>query len=564
MYLPLALAALMLGACSSDDLTDAGAAGGNTAGTKGYLNFSINLPSVSGGTRADVSGWTDSFDDGEESEYSVRNARVYLLDSEKKIVQTATPVLDWTGTPSGNNVTLSAQVTVENTADAPAYALVVLNPGSKLPKVTDGSTAFDIFNAALTSCSAADFCTIGEDGVAGNIMMTNAPVVVEKDGQKSVQTLVPIDGTAIKDDAGEAAKQPVTVYVERALAKVSFTQTGAFTDDVYGGKVTINSWIINNTNTTMYPVRKSERLYAASGDGALDLLNDTKWALYGVNRFYGSTENPVRTYFAEDPNYSSISSGDLNFVDSYDASVWKAVDQPSYCLENTFDVANMNEDAATRADFYATYRPDNDAFAGDCDDEKIYTDDHNFFMRGNSTAFYTVKGIARVIADEVNNNASTYGLSVSGTAEVDTMKLSGADAADKLQITADFFPDGSVSEQIPSSGAFAKLSDALAIKCYQGGATYYTAYIKHFGDGLTPFNETDIPYQEDCAGKKWLGRYGVLRNNWYELDVTGIKGPGDPVPPTPGDIPIDSKKQYLSFKVNILSWAKRTQNVTLE
>lgn len=63
---------------------------------------------------------------------------------------------------------------------------------------------------------------------------------------------------------------------------------------------------------------------------------------------------------------------------------------------------------------------------------------------------------------------------------------------------------------------------------------------------------------------KYLGRYGVLRNNWYEVVVNSISDPGSPVvPEIDPNIPDDVNDFYISVSVNILSWAKRVHNVDL-
>jgi hypothetical protein len=64
--------------------------------------------------------------------------------------------------------------------------------------------------------------------------------------------------------------------------------------------------------------------------------------------------------------------------------------------------------------------------------------------------------------------------------------------------------------------------------------------------------------------EKFLGRYGVLRNNWYELSVNKVSGLGYPkVPEVKPDLPDDENDQYISVSVKILSWAKRSQEVEL-
>ena len=56
-----------------------------------------------------------------------------------------------------------------------------------------------------------------------------------------------------------------------------------------------------------------------------------------------------------------------------------------------------------------------------------------------------------------------------------------------------------------------------------------------------------------------FGRYGVVRNNVYNITVRSILGPGEPViekPVEPNDDPA-----YISADVNVLPWSVRTQDV---
>lgn len=64
--------------------------------------------------------------------------------------------------------------------------------------------------------------------------------------------------------------------------------------------------------------------------------------------------------------------------------------------------------------------------------------------------------------------------------------------------------------------------------------------------------------------EKYLGRYGVLRNNWYELSVKSISNLGYPeVPEVKPETPDDENDQYINVEVKILDWAKRSQQVEL-
>ena len=68
---------------------------------------------------------------------------------------------------------------------------------------------------------------------------------------------------------------------------------------------------------------------------------------------------------------------------------------------------------------------------------------------------------------------------------------------------------------------------------------------------------------DDTKESRFLGRYGVVRNNWYALSVGDIKGVGTPVIPSTDNTPDDELYNYISVRINILSWAKRTQHEDL-
>lgn len=106
------------------------------------------------------------------------------------------------------------------------------------------------------------------------------------------------------------------------------------------------------------------------------------------------------------------------------------------------------------------------------------------------------------------------------------------------------------------------VTNHINIDYYKGGVCYYDAFIRHFNDDEAPLekNGTDAKIEED---KDLLGRYGVVRNNWYVLNVNSVKGIGDStVPELPAE-PVDAEEFFLSVEINIMPWAKRTQDVDL-
>lgn len=88
---------------------------------------------------------------------------------------------------------------------------------------------------------------------------------------------------------------------------------------------------------------------------------------------------------------------------------------------------------------------------------------------------------------------------------------------------------------------------------------------------MTPWKKGDLgvaegniyPADTTTAENNWLGRYGVLRNNWYDITVEGVKGLGSPINPKLTPTTDDELESYIAVRINVLSWAKRTQGATL-
>lgn len=117
------------------------------------------------------------------------------------------------------------------------------------------------------------------------------------------------------------------------------------------------------------------------------------------------------------------------------------------------------------------------------------------------------------------------------------------------------------------------------VEYFKGGVSYYVIRVKHFGDDLTPWNsgeyatkpvngDVDAIYPNDTRrDANYLGRYGMVRNNWYDIKLGEILKVGSStVPEVSGDDTPDDEldELYIKARINILSWAKRTQNWNLK
>ena len=108
------------------------------------------------------------------------------------------------------------------------------------------------------------------------------------------------------------------------------------------------------------------------------------------------------------------------------------------------------------------------------------------------------------------------------------------------------------------------LSEFGSVKYYKDAQVFYhVSRIEHFGDDYTPWTEATDGDPYNYTEEKHLGRYGVVRNNWYELHITKITSPGEPEIPDTPDTPDDEETGYVKAEIRILAWAKRTQDVEL-
>ena len=591
----LAVIAAMTASCSSnEDLGTAGPGTGTNEAGVSYASITINLPTTSG-TRAVDGSKNDQFDEGTPSEYAVNDATLVIFEkagaseNEYKYVEAVSlGNLDpWkndntTGGITTESTTITAKLdsaTVDKDGGK-YYALVILNnetaKGTKITLPTDPVT-YGKWNVATNTTNITDY--------KKGFYMANAPEFTE--ANKEPTTLVPIKG--IYRTKEEAQSKPgTTINVERGLAKVTvgssttegskdyFAEDGASaTGTKYSNdNVKITNWALDVTNNSSFPVHVTSGLKAGitstnPTDQKVPAYAEiwsntaaTSGTAPATSRFVSHADAFKRVYWGIDPNYSMDLSDFTKCKAQFTLAepdgkgvTWNngsGSDKPLYCLENTFDIENMKQGQTTRVLLKATYTPK--ALEKETD--------KTFFMIGNSSDFWTKTTLTEQIkskAEEVLNTRTGVSVNLKddllkgGTHVLDATTVEIKEGTeDKTSV---------VAGQINTKLGLDK-DKGIGIKTYKNGESYYIARIKHFGDDLTPWQEGNATY----GGKnlEWLGRYGVLRNNWYDLTINKISGPGYPDVPEvkPGDAD-DEDTKYISVSVKILSWAKRSQSVDL-
>ena len=575
-FFGLAVLAAMTASCSSNnELVNGGNGSGENESGASYASFSINLPTTRG-TRAD----NPEFKPGETNEYDVFNATLLVFKkgtTAGKVNYTLAEKVDlgsmepWKN-PNETGVTTQAKITaklskVDKSGDY--FALVLLNNGSgtdaKVTLPSEGET-FSAWNKA-DNANYTNF----KDTKKG-FYMANAPLYNATD--KNVTTLVAIDKNKIfpteaQASSGEAAAD---IYVERGLAKVTLT---AATKDVKpvatsssyaGDKVQISNWALDVTNLKTFPIHNVDGLTTDYADiWKNEAPATTAPSTPSTQRFVDNNSGTLvkRVYWGKDPNYDNNAllntdeagktarAAEFNYVTA-NTAVTADPTKPLYCLENTFNLANMMQGQTTRVIFKASYTP------------KDFTaeDGKTFFKVGTSVALWSQKNLEahiKAAVTKVVSGATTDNTTIDLAAPGNNITTAGNHEIKAANITVtghDVTPEEekAVNEKVG-------LTEKAGISTYANGESYYIARIKHFGDDLTPWNSGEL-YNDNNL--KYLGRYGMLRNNWYELDVQNVSGPGYPdVPDVKPNTPDDEDDMYIKVSVKILDWAKRSQSVDL-
>lgn len=531
----------------SDDVPDKGGVNGVT-GDVGYVKVAINLPTVSGNS-VKANG-NDGFADGLDAEFNVKNVILAIFEGENEANATFKEAHNLTtlqGEKVSGNVTVKYQPNVVeiNKPEKSVFALAIVNGGDYFTvSESDKSLKFnnENFSGDLSKLNVvAQYVDLSKiANLEGkNFLMTNAPITNKPAGSsatagREVTTLVKLKVYDTKAKAEADWENADKIYVERAVAKVttSVKNTSGNTLTISapgmaydGATVTFEGWKLNLTNKTYFPVR-----------------NVSEWSTWegyntgtDVNRFFGETANPYRVYWAIDPNYANTvvqGTTDLNVITELPEGQWNMMDKDEYSAENTTTAEQMKRARLTGVLLKAKFTL------------KGGTENDNLFMLGTSSSIYSEKQLLDFLKTTLG-----YDLQVKSGATAQTITT-----AEKVKEVFEF-KDATAMDDTKAGDILKTCSDK--IRFYKGGVMfYYTTVIKHFNSiseaGVTEYDEN-----------KHLGLYGVVRNNWYDIRINSVSGPGEPEIPEIPDEPVHKEHSFINAEINILSWAKRTQDVDL-
>ncbi|MBQ0018913.1 MAG: Mfa1 fimbrilin C-terminal domain-containing protein [Bacteroidales bacterium] len=459
-------------------------------------------------------------------------------------------------------------------------------------------------------------------------------------------TLAAIDPSAVFPTEAAAlaapASQTACIYVERAAVKVEVDWNTTIADPAGSSTaVAFAGWTLGNVNNAdasgvgYYNTRQVLPAWTSYTNTQVAAADAERKYRFVSNTPFFLTEHTLgyRTYWAQDPNYDGKTG--LKFGKAPAASHTLGKAGVVYTYENTFDENSQIYANTTYVSFKTTINNGATFYTIAAEPNTSLSDANlkNKLASLNDANHGTeIAAVASTIVSKIDADRAGVGVAATGTIVVKlghTVALTGSrDAAgkrtytDKLAITSVTVDDvevyaGAIKTAIDDLvyGGGKTVAETLdqdlagiaytpeTVYEYLNGVSYYTARIAHFGDTETPWSAPDaaaniydqiypsagssthttpIAYGTSRAAA-WLGRWGVVRNNWYSLTVSDIEGigdaepkdysaqnpgqnPGDPTDPDyPGDTPDDNPKPHYFIKahIHILPWVKRTQNVIL-
>lgn len=622
IYLPLALAAtLALGACSSDNVVDNGGSNPIDLSKGGFVKMSLNLPTDNNrGSRA-------TLDDGLDNEYGIKNAYLVLFEREnKKSENEATfrgayelensDFKDFEAVGDNpNHVTITKRIAFANDTKPQTgnklYALVVLNNNGLFTvdatkhELTFDDTKVDAaayksasnfinFSKALASTSTDGTTPFASNVATNGIFMTNAPLCTKHGGNADpgtdakIKTLADVTDNIYTTEAEAKSKPAAEIYVERAVAKVTVQQGTEGKLEANKGNTaseisyTLNSWAVDNTNKKSYIVRQYDENWNKLNSDKVTATDASKYRFVWsspVNPNATEANQLYRTAFAQDPEYKTTTADPDNYnqMTSNAKMTLKTTfgnKHPQYCNENTFQVTAQNQDQTTRVVLGVKMSVPGIPTSGTPTyDKDLYT------INGNKEVVYTEASLAERLKNIILHNDPavktwaenhetdvsldiTFGNDIAGATTITNATLKGKTAAGATEdtFTGTFTID--FNKALPN------------IVRYKGGVAYYAVRIKHFGDSDTPWNKegqnvtaggnSNIYNTSSTGSENWfLGRYGVVRNNWYDISVNSIQTLGDATIPAFTNDPDDVLENYISVSINVLSWSKHTQGADL-
>lgn len=556
---PLACAALMMGACASENEGN----GGNTNELANEQYLAVNIKNV--GTTPTRTA-PENYEDGTDNESKIKLIRFYFYnDDGTPYIMKNSPgttaagtKANWLEATASNNgddkpntieqITKSILVINGETKSAPAKVVAIVNPGTlTTTTLGNGSVTLTDLRSALEDTQFKN----GQGASAVEFVMSNS--VYEKDAKSVCETSL---SGHVTNKRETAENNPVNIYVERVVAKVkaNLNTTTATVPFEFGDgtnwentKYGIKVGTFNST-TDVYAVIDGWGVADENGKAKLEKQIDPTWTDTSLGITTWSTSDYKRSFWETSVAFTGTTPVNHKFTD-YTSNAINTTTSYLYTLPNTPTAA-----------ITSTNKYDNNL-------TKFLVVAHLKYKDGTTWKnaeichykgidYLGVENLKTKIADEcgVYVQSATSPATHTKITPADITFVKSASYKDYQVVpTVDasktyYVKTGTTFTEKPASEINTELAKSPA-QVRTKGNVYYFIPIKHLGNANT------------------LAEYGIVRNHLYNITLDKIVGFGTPVydpdqiiDPT---VPVD-ENTYLAARINVLQWRVVNQNVDLD
>ncbi len=561
---PLACAALMMSACSSDDASNGGSTGVNDPQ---YL--AVNIVNVGATpTRAgDYENGTTAeseikkvrfyFFNGDGSPYIIKNPGGGVSGGDPKNWLEASPTDDTT-TPGSSNVEKITQTVLVINGEqnaAPSAIVAVVNPETVESATLKNGGTMRLSELRNTAVGQNFYKKDASTGAVSEFVMSNSVYV--NTGEDVCASLV---AGHVATSAEDATKKPVELYVERVVAKVTANvdetafKLGDGTDweaTKYGTKTPVGKIGDND----VYAVIEGWGLASENGKAEIEKKVDKTWSDGNLGFLTPwTTSDYHRCFWEQSVAFDAGISGNQPVNHKY-SDLKAKMNDVLYTLPNTpaSKVTNLKDNDLTKLAVAATLKY-KDA-AGNWHDADI--------CRYNGVQFLGVDNLKKQVAltfSQYYTSTDAHTYTQLSASDIDFKDPDGTMQQYRVTPTLAADPAGTKKYYTKTTSGttptFTEVNKDIVLAAIEAskaeirknGKAYYYVPIKHLGK----------------TGE--VAEYGIVRNHFYKITLSGITGFGtpvydpdkvvDPVVPTYEDT-------YLAARVQVLQWRVVNQNANL-
>ena len=567
---PFACVALMMTACASDK----DEIGGGTKPGSDPQYLAVNIVNV-GATPTTRAG--EVYENGTEAESKINKVRFYFFngDGSPYLIKNpgggvtggdpknwleASPADDTStsGTPSNiEKITQTVLVINGVQTAAPAAIVAVVNPETVEPATLKEGGVMRLSELRSSAVGKTFYKKDASTGVSDFVMSNSIYVNA---GEDVCASLV---AGHVTTSADAAKTRPVDLYVERVVAKVTADVAASAFEKGDG-----TNWENTKYGTTapvgkfgdhdVYAVIEGWGLASENGKAEVEKQVDKTWndGTLGITPW--TTTDYHRCFWERSVAFDAGTGANPPVNHTYNELNAK-INDVLYTLPNTPTsiVGNLKDNNLTKLAVAATLKY-KDA-AGNWKKADI--------CRYNGVPILGIDNLKKQVARTfsqyyTSTDATTY--TQLSESDIDFKNPDGTMQQYLVTPTLAADPAGSKKYYTKTPGAtsgFTEVEKAKVLAAIEAdkaeirmdGRAYYYVPIKHLGS-------TSIP------GESALGEYGIVRNHFYRITLTGIKGFGTPVydpdkvvkPAVP-----TYENTYLAARVQVLQWRVVSQNASL-